>query len=132
VAAAAAELQIEATEESPGAPWVIVGRVDGRRFYLRERWEAYDISISPPDDPDLDPWRSDRGTLVRSGVAGDLLTAGRVDYRRALRVIAEAVRTQLRRETCAHPHADRDRYCPACGLPLLDAASLIEAEPGVA
>jgi hypothetical protein len=129
IAVAAAELQIEATEESPGAPWVIVGHVDGRRFYLRERWETYEIVISPADDPDLDPWRLDSGILVRDGVAGDLLTAGRVDYRRALRVVAEAVRNHLRRETCAHPHDDADRFCPACGLPMQDVAAPISPEP---
>ncbi|NTW39502.1 MAG: hypothetical protein HGA44_06365 [Cellulomonadaceae bacterium] len=36
LAAAAAELEIEASEEIPGAPWVITGRVDGRRYYLRD------------------------------------------------------------------------------------------------
>jgi hypothetical protein len=122
LATAAAELQIEATEEVPGAPWVIVGRVDGRRFYLRERWEAYTIVISPADDPDLDPWRSDLGVLVRGGDAADLLADGRVDYGRALRVVAEAVRTHMRRETCPHSHADQDRFCRACGLPLMNRA----------
>jgi len=129
LAADAAGLQIEANEESPGAPWVIVGRVDGRRFYLRDRWEAYTIVISPAGDPGLDPWRSDSGVEVRSGRSGDLLTDGRVDYRRALRVVAEAVRTHLRREACTHPHHDEDRFCPACGLPLLDPASPLTAQP---
>lgn len=123
IAVAAAELRIDATEESPGAPWVIVWRVDGRRFYLRERWETYEIVISPANDPDLDPWRSDPGVLIRRGVAADLLTAGRANYRRALRVVAEAVRTHLRRETCAHPYDDADRFCPACGSPMQDAAA---------
>lgn len=38
LAEAAAELSMEATEEVTAAPWVLVGLVDGRRFYLRERW----------------------------------------------------------------------------------------------
>lgn len=125
LAEAAADLEIEATEEVSGAPWVIVGRVEGRRFYLRERWDTYTVVISPPDDPDLDPWRSDRGVLVRSGGSGDLLTGGRVEYRRALRVVAEAVRTHVRRERCPHPHAEGDWFCPTCGVALRDRATPI-------
>gem|GEM_PF-2041326 len=131
LAAAAAELDIEASEEVPGAPWVIVGRVDGRRYYLRDRWETYTVVVAPADDPDLDPWRapaSARLVVVRSGDSTDLFTGRWVNYRRALRVIASVVRTQLRREACTHPHDDADRFCPACGVPLRDEATPIRPD----
>ncbi len=122
--AAAAELEIEVSEEIPGAPWVLVGRIDGRRFYLRERWESYTIVIAPVEAPDFDPWSADAdgaAVVVRSGDASDLYVAGRVDYRRALRVIAGAVRSHLLRENCAHVRAaPQDRFCSACGTLLTD------------
>lgn len=126
--AAAAELDIEATEEVPGAPWVITGRVDGRRYYLRDRWGTYTVVVAPAGQPDLDPWRAPAGArliVVRSGDSADLFTGRWVNHRRALRVVAAAVRTQLRREACAHPHGDVDRFCPACGVPLRDEATPI-------
>lgn len=131
LAAAAAELDIEATEEVPGAPWVITGRVDGRRYYLRDRWDTYAIVVAPADQPDLDPWRAPDGArlvVVRKGDSSELATGRWVNYRRALRVIASVVRTQLRREACAHPHGDADRFCPACGVPLRDEATPIRPE----
>lgn len=123
--ATAAELAIEVSEEVPGAPWVLVGRIDGRRFYLRERWESYAIVVASAETPDIDPWGAEAGqpsVLVRSGDAADLYAAGRVDYPRALRVVAAAVRTHLRRETCAHPEADEGRFCTSCGQGLIDPA----------
>ncbi|WP_282946530.1 hypothetical protein [Cellulomonas endometrii] len=121
--AAAAELDIEATEEVPGAPWVIAGRVDGRRYYLRDRGGTYTVVVAPAGQPDLDPWRAPAGArlvVARSGDSADLFTGRWVNHRRALRVVAAAVRTQLRREKCTHPHHDADRFCPACGVPLRD------------
>lgn len=120
LAAAAAEPEIEAFEEVPGAPWAITGRVDGRRYYLRDRWDTNTVVVSPADQPDLNPWRgpgSARLIVVRSGDSADLFTGRWVNYRRALREFASAVRTQMRREACEHPHDDADRFCPACGWP---------------
>jgi hypothetical protein len=131
LAAAAAELDIEASEEVPGAPWVITGRVDGRRYYLRERWDTYTVVIAPADQPDLDPWGAPGGArlvVVRSGDSADLSTGRSVNYRRTLRLIASVVRSQLRREACTHPHADVDRFCPACGVPLRDEATPVRPE----
>lgn len=131
LAAAAAELDIEAFEEVPGAPWVITGRVDGRRYYLRDRWDSYTVVVAPANQPDLDPWRAPSGTrlvVVRSGDSSDLFTGRWVNYRRVLRVIASVVRTQLRREACTHPHSDADRFCPACGVPLRDEATPFRPE----
>lgn len=125
LAAAAAALGIEVREESAAAPWVVVGTVDGHRFYLRERWDSYTIVLAPEGDPDLDPWAApaDAPTvLVRSGDASELYAAGRVDYARSLTLVAGEIRTYRRRVTCPHAHAPGDRYCPACGVPLKDRA----------
>jgi hypothetical protein len=66
--------------------------------------------------------RPERAQLVvaRSGHSSDLSTGRWVNPRRALHVVAAAVRAQLRREVCTHPHADADRFWPACGIPLRD------------
>ncbi|GAA3817072.1 hypothetical protein CSO01_36710 [Cellulomonas soli] len=119
----AADLGIEAREDNLYAPWVIVGRVDGRGFRMRERSDRYAIVIAPDDSPTIDPWNAPDGTqtiTVRTGDASDLGNVGPPDYRLALTVITETIRTFLRQRTCPHPHADGDWYCPRCGLTLVD------------
>lgn len=87
------------------------------------RRQLLDVQLGNIRAPDLDPWRAPAGArliAVRSGESTDLFTGRWVDHRRALRVVAAAVRTQPRREACTHPHGDADRFCPACGVPLRD------------
>lgn len=125
LAAAATDLGVEALEDGPGAPWVIVGTVDGHGFYMRERWDTYEIVVAPADDPAIQPWGAPietPTTVVRSGTISDLLPGGSVSYRHVLTFIVGEIRTYLRRRTCEHPSAPRDRYCPACGSPLVDPA----------
>lgn len=116
------ELGVEASETVPAAPWVITGRVDGRRFYMRERWDVYSIVIAPDDQPDLDVWASDvPGVTVQEGSIGDLVEPGGViDYRVALPFIVGVIRVELRRRTCPHPRLPVDRFCSRCGTPLVD------------
>lgn len=125
LADAAAELHIQAREELPLGPWVIVGTVDGRGFYLRERSDQYAIVIAADNTPTLDPWTADpQNTItIRTGTSDDLYDAAGTDYRKALHHVAAAVRTYLRQSTCAHPHKTDDRYCSACGLALVDPAT---------
>jgi len=106
VAHAAHELGLDAREAVPGVPWVIVGTIDGRGFYLRERHEEYEVIIAPDDDPGTDPWASppEQLTLViTSGDVRDLIDQrGRYSPERALRVAAAAVRTYQCQRACTH------------------------------
>ena len=126
LAAAAANLAVDAREDSAGAPWVILGTVDGRGFYMRERWGAYDIVIAPDDAPGVQPWDAPAETrtiAIRSGHLGELQPNG-LNYRDALTLIVRSVRSYLRRRACTHPSAPGDRYCRACGSALIDAVEL--------
>ncbi|AEE47092.1 hypothetical protein [Cellulomonas fimi] len=107
------------------APWVLVDAVNGRRFALRERWGEYTLAIAPDDDPDLNPWGAptESATItVASGTDDDLYGGTPPDYSKTATFIAATVRTYLRRQACTHPHNYGDRYCPACGWPLVDEA----------
>ncbi len=115
---AAATLGVEATEELPAAPWVITGTVDGRTFYMRERWDSYSIVIAPDDHPGLDVWTSvdEPGVVVREGAISDLVAAdGATDYQVALPFVVSVIRSELRRRTCPHPTRAGDEFCPRCG-----------------
>jgi hypothetical protein len=121
----AAELGVEAVERVPAAPWVISGFVDGRAFYMRERWDVYSIVIAPDDRPGLDVWSmaDEPGVVVREGPVTDLVShGGRVDYRVALPFVVAAVRADLRRRTCPHPARPGDDFCPRCGSPVVPVA----------
>lgn len=125
LAAAAAALGVEAVEDGPGAPWVIVGTVDGHGFYMRERWDTYDIVVAPDDDPTIQPWGAPietPTTVIRSGTISDLLPGASMSYRHVLAFVVGEIRTYLRRRTCEHPSARGDRFCRACGSPLVDPA----------
>lgn len=125
LAAAASEHGVRASEESPGAPWIIRGLVDGRAFYMRERWDRYIIAMAAADRDDVDPWgsRADSGSLtIQTGTLDELDSDGQVDYAKALSVIVGAIRSHQRRVACTHRHGSGDRYCSACGLALVDPA----------
>lgn len=114
---AAKRLGVEAHELIPAAPWVIVGAVEGRAFYMRERWEQYAIVIASDDEPAVQPWGRPeaRAITLRTGHADDLYIGTPPDRGRAVDFIVEVIREYLRRASCAHPHRAGDRYCPACG-----------------
>lgn len=121
LAQVAGELGVEAAEEVPAAPWVITGVVDGRGFYMRERWDAYSIVIAPDDRPGLDVWSAigEPGLLVHEGTVSDLLDpGGQIDYRVALPFVVDVIRSELRRRTCPHPSGPGDQFCPRCGSAL--------------
>ncbi|NTW39865.1 MAG: hypothetical protein HGA44_08230 [Cellulomonadaceae bacterium] len=127
IAAIAAEFGIEATLESSFAPWVIVGRVDGRSFYLRERWGDYTLEVAGDDHPSVTSWTTGdptSGITVRSGDATDLGPASSPpDYREALTLITVTIREFLRRRACDHPHRSAaDWFCSRCGECLVDLA----------
>lgn len=124
LAEAAAELGVEVREEIPAAPWVLTGAVDGRAFYMRERWDTYDIVIAHDDNPTVQPWSDPdtAGITIRSGDSRDLYVGTPPDYGVALRFIVGAIREHLARTTCPHPARAGDRYCPRCGAPLTDPA----------
>ena len=126
LAEAAERLQVQVQQILPGAPWVLVGAVDGRRFSLRERWGEWTLTIAPADDPDLDPWgapESAAAITIASGSDTDLYIGTPPDYGKAVTFVVATIRAYLRRQTCPHPHSAADRYCPACGIPLVDEAA---------
>ena len=119
------ELGVEASETVPAAPWVITGRVDGRGFYMRERWDVYSIVIAPDEHPGLDVWASvdEPGVVVREGTISDLVASdGTVDYQVALPFVVSVIRSEIRRRTCPHPTRAGDEFCPRCGAPREPAA----------
>jgi hypothetical protein len=121
LAAAAAELGVQATEEVPGAPWVLVGTVDGIRFTMRERWESYTVTIEPDEELGRRLGRQGEAEVVLAeGSSTDLSPSGPVDYRRALGFIVALIRTVVRRASCSHGNSGRSRYCPDCGQALVD------------
>ncbi|NTW39500.1 MAG: hypothetical protein HGA44_06355 [Cellulomonadaceae bacterium] len=124
IAAVAADLGIEATQANPYAPWVIEGRVDGRSFCMRERWDAYTLEVASDDDPTATPWTTGDPTRRITVCTGDATDLGPVDrppdYRPALTFITVAIRGFLRRRTCDHPHSTGDWFCPRCGESLVD------------
>ena len=126
VAQAARELGTVARQESPGAPWVIVGTVDGRGFYLTGRSEIYRVVLAPDGQPGLDPWSApptDRVLTVAQGVTADFLDdTGDIDARKAVHTAVAAARTYLRQPVCTHPGDPTDRYCRQCGTPLTNPA----------
>ena len=120
---AAAVLGATAHLVIPAFPLVIVGEVDGRAWCLRERSGTYELVVAPDLTPLESPWAAGvSGITVAAGVSDDLDEEGRAAPGRAVRVAVGAVRTWLRRRTCAHDHRPADRYCPACGLALVDPA----------
>ncbi|WP_421735709.1 hypothetical protein [Cellulomonas sp.] len=125
LAEAATELGVDAHEEVPGAPWVVVGTTDGTAWYVRERWDTYAIVVSTGPDPSVQPWGGPDGVeteTIRTGTSEDLYQGTPPDYRVALRFIVATVREYLDGTTCTHPARPGDRYCPRCGNLLVDPA----------
>ena len=130
--AAAATLEVEARIEVLAAPFVIVGTCGGRGFYLRERHGRYRVTIAPDEDPGSDPWTADPTETSIDVAAGDddeLVSSGAFSPAVALRIAVTAVRTAVARNACPHRRVDSDPYCPACGLPLAEAAAWRWTQP---
>ncbi|PVU82922.1 hypothetical protein DDP54_07795 [Cellulomonas sp. WB94] len=104
VAQEAAELGATARQEIPAFPWVIVGEVDGRAFYVRERSEIYEVVVAPDAAPTGNPWPAEtaEGITVAAGVSDDFREGDRQSPARAVRVAVAAVRTWLRQRACEH------------------------------
>lgn len=123
LAAHAVELRVQARVEVEFAPFVLVGTVDGRGFYLRERHGLWRVTVAGDDDPGSDPWKADPSVLtldIADGDAGRLLDDDGFGAVRALDVAVAAVRTFLRQRECRHARAESgDRFCAACGTALV-------------
>ncbi|MHB8451803.1 MAG: hypothetical protein ACYDAQ_15355 [Mycobacteriales bacterium] len=123
--AAAADLAVlEARIVCRYAPFVITGTVDGRAFYLRERHGDYQVTIARDAAPLEGPWESapQVETIdIAEGTDADFgdPRVGQAMAVRALEAAAAAVRTYLRRASCAHEAPEGARYCPACGTELV-------------
>jgi hypothetical protein len=125
VAAEALALGATAYLEIPGAPWVIVGEVAARGFFLHERGGGWRVAISPDDMPDVDPWALNTTDIIalKTGTLAELLDEdGVFSATRAVHVAVAAVRAFLRQRDCEHPHGADDRYCSRCGVALVDPA----------
>ncbi len=114
----AEELGVEAEIACLRAPFVIVGNIDGRGFYLRERHDVYRVTISDDDNPGANPWGDTEYTSQLDIAQGD-----RSDFDNdgeALEIAVAAVRTYLRRRACTQPHdSSSSRYCSNCGEALI-------------
>lgn len=124
VALAAAELGTTARQVIPAFPFVVVGEVGGRAYYLKERSEVYEVVVAPDATPRESPWSAGagHGITVVAGVSDDLLQGDGPSPARAVHVAVGAVRAWLRRRACTHNHDRGDRYCRHCGLALVDPA----------
>ena len=119
VAVRAREMGAQAKIEIHGCPFVITGVVDGRAFYLRERWEAWRVTVAPADNPLADVWRDrDAGEIdIAEGFSSDFFTHdGKYSPVLALGVAVREVRDYLRRCACHHTRAAV--YCPDCGTKM--------------
>lgn len=124
IQAAADLLRVEAYQVSEFAPWVIAGTIDGRAFYMRERSDMYSIVVAEDERPTEQPWIAptgdDHAIVIKTGTSDDLYIGTPPDHGKALEVIVTVVRDHLRRASCAHPHREGDRFCPACGQRMLN------------
>lgn len=112
-AAAAAELGAHIDRHGGGAPYVIEGKVDGQRFYFRERSDWWTVEIA--DMKDGETWRYDTASILVAEGSSDTLDDAEEKYEtQALRIAVEAVRTFLARRACAHP--GEGAWCAACGV----------------
>lgn len=116
------ELNIQAKIEVSGAPFVIVGNVDGRGFYLRERHGEYRVTIAPNSDPSSNPWDSQGEVIdIVSGSESEFSTdKNKLFSIKALEISVSSVRAYLRQIQCQHDSVNT-RYCPNCGKELIPA-----------
>jgi hypothetical protein len=100
-----------------GAPYLIIGSVDGRAFFLRERGDAWHVEIAGDEDPENNPWRAGNqaSIVVAEGSTQQLEADEEAGFEiTALRIAVEAVRTFLLRRTCEH--FGEGAWCPKCGV----------------
>ena len=132
LAAAAAELGVDAELRCSAFPFVVAGTSDGRSFFLREKRGHWRVEVTAdPDCADLWGTRGALGIEIAGGGADDLCdTDGEQSPVVALRLAVRAVRLSALRDICSHeqPSNESHRYCRRCGTPLDEA----EQEPPAA
>ena len=124
LAAAAAELDVDAELRCSACPFVVAGTCDGRSFFLRERHGHWRVEVAAdPDCTDLWGTAGSLGIEIASGDEADLCDAdGKPSPAVALRLAVHAVRLSALRNTCSHEQPDEsDRFCRRCGTPLDEA-----------
>lgn len=111
--AAADALGAHIEQHGGGAPYIIIGNVDGQSFYFRERSDWWTVEIA--DLKNGETWRYDTASiLVAEGSSDALVDAGAGYEPVALRIAVEAVRTFLTRRACTHP--GESTWCADCGV----------------
>lgn len=98
----------------PAAPFVLIGCVDGRRFYLRERHGRWRLVVAPASSPLSCPWFAPRGLVtfaIAEGVAEEVLSLED----------AAVLATRLTREfltisECTHVFDENPVCCTHCGI----------------
>jgi len=125
LAAAAAELDVDAELRCPAFPFVVAGICDERSFFLREKRGHWRVEVAAdPDCADLWGTRGALGIEIAAGNAVDLCDAdGTHSPVVALRLAVHAVRLSALRDICSHeqPSDESDRFCRRCGTPLDEA-----------
>lgn len=116
-ASEADRLGVNVESHGGGAPYLIIGSVDGRAFFLRERGEVWHVEIAGDLNPERNPWRYDgeASIVVAEGSTQQLEADDEAGFEiTALRIAVEAVRTFLLRRACEHPGAGE--WCQRCGV----------------
>lgn len=95
-------------------PFQVSGEVDNHPFYLRSRWEIYDLHLAQPGG---DPVAADS---IASGAEEHI---SGTDYtfppETVIDFIVTTIRSHLRAENCSHRGSSpRDWYCRSCGTAL--------------
>lgn len=115
----AARLGVSIETHGGGAPYIIVGSVRGRAFYLRERGDWWTVEIAGDREPLRSPWWNgeDESIVVGEGSARELEEGegGAEGFEiTALKTAVAAVTTFLQRRECPHP--GNTQWCPECGV----------------
>lgn len=116
----ATRLGVELDDLEGLAPLVLRGRVDGHGFYLRLRWESWQVGVGIGPDPEADPWQAPRDEvqIIAEGSESDLCDAdGHWDGAAMVRTAAVAVRRWLLL-ACPHEASPGANFCPRCGQAL--------------
>ena len=112
----AQELNVKADIACQMAPFVIVGEVDGRAFYLRERHDKYRVTIASDDHPTTNPWNAPPEEPQIDIQYGDISEFQNVGE--ALEIAVRAVRQYQQQQQCPHLIEPNYLYCPLCGIAL--------------
>lgn len=122
LAAAAAELDVEAEVRCLAFPFVVAGTCDGRSFFLREKRGHWRVEVAAdPDCADLWGTTGALGIEVAAGGTVDLQDGdGELSPVVTLQLAVHAVRLSALRNICSHeqPSDESDRFCRRCGTPL--------------